>query len=54
MFKEVVESIKKSRAKKIYVANIMTQPGETDGYLLCDHIEAIERHCGGRIFDMLL
>ena len=54
VFKEVVESIKKSRAKKIYIANIMTQPGETDGYLLCDHIEAIERHCGGKIFDIVI
>lgn len=53
LFREVVESIKKSRAKKIYIANIMTQPGETDNYSLADHVEAIENHCG-RIFDIIV
>lgn len=40
----VVERIVKSRALKIYVANIMTQPGETEGYSVYDHIQAIYRH----------
>ncbi|WAM31996.1 gluconeogenesis factor YvcK family protein [Caldicellulosiruptor naganoensis] len=54
VFDEVVESIKKSKAKKIYIANIMTQPGETDNYTLYDHIRAIENHCKGRIFDIVI
>ena len=33
-----------SKATKIYVCNMMTQPGETDGYSVADHIEAIYRH----------
>jgi uncharacterized cofD-like protein len=40
----VCEEIKKSKAIKAYVCNIMTQPGETDGYSVLDHITAIERH----------
>ncbi|MEZ0537546.1 uridine diphosphate-N-acetylglucosamine-binding protein YvcK [Caldicellulosiruptoraceae bacterium PP1] len=53
LFNEVVDSIKKSKAKKIYIANIMTQPGETDNYSLSDHIKAIEGHCG-KIFDIII
>ncbi len=48
----VVERIVKSKAVKIYVANIMTQPGETEGYTVYDHIEAIYRHANNeRLFD---
>ncbi|UZQ84404.1 YvcK family protein [Thermoclostridium stercorarium] len=42
----VVERIVKSNAIKIYVSNIMTQPGETEGYTVSDHIDAIYRHSG--------
>jgi len=42
----VVERIVKSGAIKIYVANIMTQPGETEGYTVSDHINAIYQHAG--------
>ncbi|MGL6292848.1 gluconeogenesis factor YvcK family protein [Eubacterium aggregans] len=41
----VEEAITESRAKKFYIANLMTQPGETTGYSQADHIEAIEAHC---------
>jgi len=40
----VCDAIKKSKALKIYVCNVMTQPGETDGYSVSDHIKALERH----------
>ncbi|TDT63730.1 gluconeogenesis factor YvcK family protein [Fonticella tunisiensis] len=46
VIKEVAERVKKSKAPKVYVSNIMTQPGETDGYKLSDHIKALEKHCG--------
>ena len=32
-----------SDAPKLYVSNVMTQPGETDGYSVKDHIDAIHR-----------
>ncbi len=42
---EITEALSKSRAPKLYVANIMTQPGETDGYTVGDHLQAILDHC---------
>ena len=47
----VNEMIKKSKAIKVYVCNVMTQPGETDGYSVSDHIRAIERHSYEGIVD---
>ena len=46
LIKEISEAISKSSAKKIYVCNIMTQPGETTGYSASDHIQAILDHAG--------
>ncbi len=48
LIKEIAHEIAKSNAKKIYVCNIMTQPGETDGYSVCDHINAIMKHAGSK------
>ena len=39
---------------RVYVCNIMTQPGETDNYSVADHIRAIEGVCEERIFDAVL
>lgn len=50
----VVDAIKKSSAVKIYVCNIMTQAGETEGYTLSDHLEAIERHSYRGIADVVI
>ena len=46
LISEISEAISKSSAKKIYVCNIMTQPGETTGYTASDHIQAILDHAG--------
>jgi uncharacterized cofD-like protein len=43
---EVAETIALSRAIKIYVCNVMTQPGETDQMTVGDHVKAIFRHTG--------
>lgn len=40
----VKDAIKKSKAKKIYVCNLMTQPGETTGYRVSDHVKELERY----------
>ena len=40
----VCDEIKRSKAKKVYVCNVMTQPGETDDYSAFLHIDAIEKH----------
>ncbi|MDR2709195.1 MAG: YvcK family protein [Elusimicrobiota bacterium] len=50
----VVSAIKKSGAYKIYIANIMTQPGETTDYTLGDHIKALEKHSYKGILDCVL
>lgn len=47
----IVSSIKKSKGVKIYVCNVMTQPGETDGYTVYDHLEAIYKHSAHGIVD---
>lgn len=44
LIKEIAKAISDSHAKKIYICNIMTQPGETDGYSVSDHVKAILDH----------
>lgn len=51
---EIREAIAASNAPRIYVCNIMTQPGETEGYTVADHIQAIDQVCGEKIFDAVL
>ena len=46
LIKEISEEIAKSKAKKIYVCNIMSQPGETDNYTVSDHLKALINHSG--------
>ena len=51
----IVEAILKSKAKKIYVCNIMTQPGETTDYTVASHINALFKHSKGKkIVDAVL
>lgn len=47
----VTEEIAASRATKVYISNLMTQPGETDGYSAADHIGAIYEHTRPGLFD---
>ncbi|GFR34557.1 gluconeogenesis factor YvcK family protein [Thermobrachium celere] len=54
VIKEVAEAVKKSKAIKVYISNIMTQLGETEGYKLSDHINAIEKHCGGQFINFVI
>ena len=50
----IVEAIQASRALKVYVANVMTQEGETEGYTASDHIAAIFQHSVPGLFDLCL
>ena len=51
----IVEAIMQSTAKKIYVCNIMTQPGETDAYSVASHVNALLNHAKGqKIIDAVL
>lgn len=47
----VAKAIKESTAIKVYVSNIMTEPGQTDNYSVTDHINAIIEHCGTGLID---
>jgi uncharacterized cofD-like protein len=50
----VAEAIEASRATRIYIANLMTQPGESEGYSLSDHVGAIYTHTRRKLFDWVV
>ena len=48
---DVSKAIIKSKAKKVYISNIMNQPGQTDGYTLARYINEVERYIGKHVLD---
>lgn len=50
----VLDSIKKSKAKKLYIINVANKLFETPNYKVQDYIKAIAKHCGDNIFDLVL
>jgi len=54
LIKDITLAISKSKAKKIYVVNVMTQPGETDGYFASDHVRAIINHSSPDVVDFVI
>jgi uncharacterized cofD-like protein len=50
----VVSAMRKSKATRVYIANLMTQPGETTGYSVADHIRAVYAHTGPGLFDWVV
>lgn len=54
LVKNVTKTIKESKAIKLYISNIMTEPGQTDNYTLSEHIRAIKDHLGDGIIDYCL
>lgn len=54
LVKDITRSIKKSKALKLYICNIMTQPGETQKFSVSDHIKVIFDHCGRDIIDCVI
>ena len=51
---DIVQAVRTSKAPKIYICNVMTQPGETDDYTVSDHIKAINRQAGGKVIDFVI
>lgn len=51
---DIMDAIARRPVPRIYVCNIMTEPGETDGFTVSDHIRAIDRVCDRPIFDAVL
>jgi len=51
---ELAEAIRICRGRKVYLCNLTTQPGETDGYTASRHLEALVAHVGPGICDTVL
>ena len=52
--KELLSTIDKSKAKIMYVCNMMTQPGETDDYTVSNHIDILNKYLGKRKIDIVV
>lgn len=50
----IAQAVEASPACKVYVCNVATQPGETDGYTVGDHVAALERHVGRSLFPVVV
>jgi uncharacterized cofD-like protein len=51
---DIVAALKATRAFRVFVCNVATQMGETDGYSCMQHVEAIESHVGTGLFDQIV
>ena len=51
---DVVDAINKSKAKVMYICNVMTQPGETDNFGVSDHINILEKYLGKDSIDVVV
>ncbi|MPQ42691.1 gluconeogenesis factor YvcK family protein [Clostridium tarantellae] len=54
LVKGINKHIKKSNALKMYICNVMTQPGETDGFEASAHLKVLINHCGKDIVDCII
>ena len=54
LVRQIVDALWATRAPKVYIANVATQHGETDGYTLGDHVRALHEHIGREIFHTIL
>ncbi len=54
LVKGMKEALKKSKGKKVYIANVMTQVNQTHGYTLSDHIKAIQKYAGKNVLDYVV
>ncbi|MGC9525564.1 MAG: gluconeogenesis factor YvcK family protein [Limnospira sp.] len=51
---EIRDAIAQAQALRVYVCNLMTEPGETDGYTVAEHLRTLHDTCGGPLFDAVL
>ncbi len=54
LVQDIADALANSRAVRIFVCNVMTQPGETDDFKASDHIRAINKHADAPIFDYVI
>ena len=51
---EISQALRRTKATKIYVCNVATQEGETTGYAVYDHVEALQRHTFTTVADYVV
>jgi uncharacterized cofD-like protein len=54
LVEDVARTIRESEAEKVYVCNLMTKHGETDGFQASDFVREIHRYLGGRVDRVIL
>ncbi len=54
IIKDVVKAIQKSKASKLYICNLVTQPGETDDFKVSDHVKVLDEYLGTNGIDIVL
>ncbi|HEY4509592.1 MAG TPA: gluconeogenesis factor YvcK family protein [Candidatus Paceibacterota bacterium] len=52
--KGIVEALRKTKAKIVYVSNLMTRPGQTHGFTARDHVAALEKYLGKNCLDFVI
>lgn len=50
----LVQALREAKGQKVYVCNVMTQPGESDAFSASEHVTAIQLHAKAKIFDYVL
>ena len=51
---DLADAIRASNAFKVYICNVASERGETDGYSCDDHVRTIEKHAGSHLFDLVI
>ena len=54
IIEQITEAIYANPCQKVYFCNAMTQPGETDGFSVADHVRALEKHVGRMPVDIVV
>jgi uncharacterized cofD-like protein len=54
LVRDIREAICKAKAKKVYVCNLMTKPGESYGYSVDDHVREIVKYMGADFLDYII
>ncbi|HLV37797.1 MAG TPA: gluconeogenesis factor YvcK family protein [Spirillospora sp.] len=50
----ITQALRSTSAQKVYICNVATQPGETEGYTVAEHVLALENHIGRGVFQTVL
>ena len=54
LVKDITRAIEYAQCPKIYICNVMTQPGETTDFTVSDHVGEIIKYCGNNVIDTVI